>query len=96
MLTKGVYTTGCPICHRLILMHILSDGSISQKKCAACETEFQRLDKGEEPNTFVIVPKENKKTIIVKEESEEIEKTDKKPFQTSPLTKKTGKRILKW
>lgn len=102
MLTKGVYTTECPTCHRTILMHILSDGSISQRKCAGCETEFQRLDKGDEPNTFVIVPKAKKTTIfggeVVKETKKpEEKKTDeKKPFDASQFSKKTGKRILKW
>lgn len=102
MLTKGVYTTECPTCHRSILMHVLSDNSISQKKCVACETEFERLDKGEDFNTFVVVPKAKKLGIFGGKEDEETQKTEekktdeKKPFDASQFSKKTGKRILKW
>lgn len=94
---QGVYTAKCPKCSRSILIHVSSDGSISPDKCKECSLEFGCVEYGEQHNTFVIVPKEKKKTIFVNEEAEETKKTDeKKSFGTPPSTKKAGKRSIKW
>jgi DNA-directed RNA polymerase subunit RPC12/RpoP len=83
MLKKGVYTSQCPNCSRSILIHLLSDGSISPNKCSKCEAEFEGIDKGEERNTFVIIPSKAKKlNIFVDKEAEEKPKERKVPVKT--------------
>lgn len=68
---QGVYTTNCPTCTRLILMHVLSDGSISPNKCAHCGTDFAGLEKGNERNTFVVVSGTSKSKFEEKNKAEE-------------------------
>jgi len=81
----GVYTTKCPACTRSILMHVLSDGSISPTKCAHCEMAFAGLENGEERNTFTIVPAVKKLNIFSNEASEERKHTT--PVKTTKVEK---------
>lgn len=73
-------------------MHVLSDGSISPDMCSECDLGFGGLDKGEERNVFVIVPKTNKSKVAVNEEVGETKKT----FGTFSLTKKASKKSFGW
>ena len=75
---KGVYTTKCPTCTRVIVMHVSTDGSISPNKCSECELGFAGLQQGEERNTFVIIPAVKKLNIFGNEKTEEKNETDKK------------------
>ena len=75
-------------------MHVLSDDSIGQKKCVECETEFERLDKGEERNSFVIVPKAKKVEVFVNKEAVETKRIDENFSATSRLTKKDRRKFF--
>ena len=61
---EGVYTAKCPECSRSILIHLLSDGSISPNKCPGCEMGFEGINKGEQRSTFVIVAKTKQSKIV--------------------------------
>ena len=91
---KGVYTTKCPTCTRSIVMHVLSDGSISPDKCKECFLEFECVEYGEQRNTFVIIPKAKKKILILNQEAEETKKTGEN--EAFSLTKKATKKSFKW
>ena len=91
---KGVYTTKCPKCTRSIVMHILSDGSISPSKCPDCELLFSGIDKGKERNTFVIVPGVKKSNIFANEEVVKASEVDKKE-DTKKTYNKTKRESFK-
>lgn len=74
-------------------MHVLSDGSISPNKCSVCETEFEELKKGEERNTFVIVARAKKSTIVVEKPASSAEASTTK--KERKLTVKTQKESFK-
>lgn len=93
---KGVYTTKCPTCTRLILMHVLSDGSISPDKCPECELEFASIDKGEQRNTFVITAKTNTSKYEEKEEDTDLIKITKKDnADLIKITRKDNEDLIK-
>lgn len=78
-------------------MHLTPDGSISPNKCYDCDMEFEGIDKGEQRNTFVVIVKEKKSTVVGNEGVEENKKTDeKKSFEIFSSAKKAGKRSLRW
>ena len=83
MLKKGVYTAECPKCSRSILMHVLSDGSVSPHKCSKCELELAGIDNGEQRNTFVAVVKKA-----------EVKEVEEKP-KAKKITVKTQKDSFK-
>lgn len=100
---KGVYTTKCPKCTRSIVMHVLSDGSISPDMCPECELGFEGIDRGKERNTFVIVSKTGKSKVVVNEEAKKTsevfqvtKKDDKKSFLPFQITKKNNKKSFGW
>ena len=86
MVTTGTYTVECPRCKNSAIVHVASDGSFYPHKCSKCELECTGIGSGEQRHSFVGLVKK----------AEEIEKTDKKPFETFQFTKKTGKKPLKW
>jgi hypothetical protein len=93
----GVYTSKCPKCSRSTFIHLESDGSFNPKKCFDCRTEFEGITKGEQRNTFVIVLKQENKSIFGgNEEPEENKKADDETLETFSLPKKAGKKTFKW
>lgn len=90
---KGVYTTECPACSRLIIMHVLNDGSISPNKCIHCEMGFVGLEHGATRNTFVIATAAEKFSIFGNKEPEEknnVEEKTKTNTNKSSDNKKGG------
>lgn len=77
-------------------MHVLSDGSISAKKCSECNAEFEGVNHGEVRNTFIIVPKAKESKTVVNEKAEVKTKVEEKPKERKLPVKSQKESFKIW
>lgn len=73
MITQGTYTATCANCKHSMIIHVSKESFLDPRSCKKCGAEFDHIQKGEIPNSYVAVSKkkeEKPKKMMIKSQKE--------------------------